>query len=273
VRDSQYRVKATFHHPLLLAEYLVCMLPLLFYRFGRARVLERAALAVLLAMIVWVIFKAQSRSAIVTALLVTLAFAGVFLARSFARKRLDARTVLSLLAIPLLLVFLAAAYAYVFELAVGRSRAEYASSIARLAMLAQGIPLLLAKPVFGYGIGNGPLTLGFLSERGKITLDNYYLSLTLDSGIPALVLLLALMVWAVNRGLRSVFAKDRGNAYMGAALSISVLAFAVMKSILATEHNFPLFFILLGALLVLRSQAATLEPASAHGTSALARGS
>lgn len=252
LRDQQYRVKASFHHPLLLAEFLVCMLPLIFYRIGKSAIAERTLLLVLLAMILWSIYAAVSRSAIVAGLVAAIAYSGVFFVRTFARRRLDARTVFSVLAVPVFFLLAAGAYSYVLELAIGRSTAEQASSLARLVMLKYGIPQVLDSPILGHGVGFGPLILGYIGETGQVTLDNYYLSLALDSGLPALLLLSAIVGWAALRGARALGAADSDEAYLYAALSIAAIAFAMIKSILATEHNFPLFFILIGALVVLR---------------------
>ena len=272
VRDGQYRVKATFHHPLLLAEYLVCMLPLLFYRFGRARRLEKALIFVLLATIPFLFYQAQSRSAIVVGLLATLAYAGVHVLRTLSRKRLDMQTVLCVLAVPVMMALAALTYSYVVELAIGRSQAEQTSTIARLTMLTQGIPLVLDRAVLGHGVGNGALALGYIGETGRITLDNYYLLLTLDSGVPALLLLLAIIGWAATAGLRAMYWKDAGQAYLCVALSVSALSFAAVKAILATEHNFPLFFMMLAALVVLRSPAVQAPEAGGSANKLRVRG-
>jgi hypothetical protein len=251
LRGGKYRVKASFDHPLLLAEYLVAMIPLIAYRFFFSKALTKVALILLSAMLAVVVYKTQSRSAIATGIVLMFAYVSLLMMRSFFRNKLDMTAVAILCLIPGLVAIVIYSFDYMQSLVVGRSAQEAASSAARVLMITRGVPLVGDSPIFGYGTGLGAFKLGFIGEGGLITLDNYYLSIALDSGIPALLIYASLLLWGCIHAFQIIRDDERQRAFRRASLGLVVFSFVLFKSILGTPHNSPLLFFVLGTLVVL----------------------
>ena len=80
--------------------------------------------------------------------------------------------------------------------------AQAASNESRQIQLQTGIPKVLHWP-FGYGPGMAATTLGFAdNEEGKLTIDNYWLSIGLEYGILGFLLFMTLMGTGITKGIR-----------------------------------------------------------------------
>src|SRR6202007_1659913 len=91
---------------------------------------------------------------------------------------------------PVLLLAVPVVYNTVEQLAAGRSYREQQSSNMRILMWERGEPLVMARPVLGYGGGTSAELAGVRANMGgTYTIDDYYLSTLLDSGYVGAVLL------------------------------------------------------------------------------------
>jgi hypothetical protein len=250
LREGMYRIKATFAHPLLFAEFVTSMLPLIAYRFAYGGAKAKLMMSGLVLMILPVLYFTHSRSAWAVMAILGIIFAAFFVVRSSKYKKFNYSTVISLLLVPALIGGAISAYMILLTLSHGTTAEERISSMARVIMLEKGIPLIEAQPVVGYGVGLGGYTLGFVGEGGMLTLDNYYLLLALDSGLLALMIFCLMLVWTGKKLITALTLQQRNYSTRLAALALSVIGIAIFQTILGTTHNFPLLFLLLATMIV-----------------------
>jgi hypothetical protein len=121
-----------------------------------------------------------------------------------------------------------------------------------------GIPKLLSHP-FGHGVGRGNAALGFVNPAGKGTVDTYYLTVMLDSGLLALPLFLLTFLipaWLAFKYYRDAKTPEQ---QVLAPLSIALINFVIVKSVLTSEANIPLAFAYVGCIIGLIWQRHRLE--------------
>lgn len=248
-REGGHRVQSTFNHPVLLGEYLSLIIPLILYRFF---VMEkkRIIMVFLFVLICFILIKTRARTGLAGLGIIVFFGTLLFNYRINVSKRYSKR--LSYLLVPILIIIVPLAYYLLQALVIGRTSTESGSTMIRIMILKQGIPLFLEAPFFGYGPGFGAITLNFTNNYGQITLDNYYLLLLLDTGLPGLMSFLAVIAWGTKRGSILLLKAQNSRVWiLGGMLSVSIIVFAAIKAILGTPHNFSLLFIYLGFLCVL----------------------
>lgn len=229
IRDS-YRVQATFEHPLVLAEYFVFIIPLSLAMAINSRIrfyqIFGGAAVILDILAMW---KTGSRTGIIV--LIGLGFLVALWKIWFIIKHSkDYKIVAFLLSIlPIVAAVVPLGFLVINHLLQGRSSEEASSTVTRLVQLDLGIPLVLKHPFLGYGPGNGAILLDIRSESGLPTIDNYYLSIALESGFPALVVftfafcyILYLSLQAYRFGM--VLAGGFALAFVGFILSLPALS-------------------------------------------------
>lgn len=271
VRAGGYRIQASFNHPLLFAEFLICMLPFVIYRFIAGKAWERLLVAITIIMIGPVMWATHTRSAFAALAIVAVGFLFLLLYRAFTVKANQLRLLsIIFIILPVLLTSAAFILNYLGELVLGRTAEEFGSSFVRVLMLQRGIPLVLDSLWVGYGPGLGSYTLNFGDSTGALTLDNYYLQLALESGMPGLLAFLGLLAWGVVSSMtRLSRACTLGELALHGGFALSLLAFAAICVVLGTQHNFPLMFILLGLIVASRdrNEPSLHFPSSCHAKS------
>ena len=239
IRDS-YRVQATFEHPLVLAEYFVFVIPLalvmavnsrsLFYRIlgSAAVILDGLAL-----------WKTGSRTGIVV--LIGLGFLAAAWKFWLVLKRSKDYKVVGLLFafLPVLLAIAALGFLVINHLIQGRSSEEASSTVTRIVQLDLGIPLIFKHPLLGYGPGTGAILLDIRNESGLPTIDNYYLSIALESGLPALVFFTFAFGYIILLSLQTL---RFGFAFNG-GFALAFIGFVLCLPALSITAFFPLVFL------------------------------
>lgn len=243
-----YRVRGTMATSLYFAEYLAMVFPLALHALCTSKTFRTFfALAAGVAGSVVVMYLTNARSAMV-GLLLTLAIYPFFVAwrrRRQSPQSIGAMTTLltypaSMTALALIVVFWHRAH-----VAVLGGGQHQASSQARDTQWAMGIPKVLSHP-FGHGVARSAEVLGYANGAGELTIDTYYLSALLDYGylaLPIFILMFALPAWFAFKSFEK--ARDP-EAMLIAPLAIGLFNFTVIKSVLSSEGNFPVAFIMLG---------------------------
>ena len=144
-----------------------------------------------------------------------------------------------------------------------------ASSDARDTQWAMGWPKLLSHP-FGYGVGRGGDALGFYNLAGEITVDSHYLSIMLDSGLLALPLFLACFLIPALMGFIYFRNAVTPEQQLLAPLSLGLINFVIVKSVLTSEGSVPLAFVMAGCIVGLVWQRRHADAAARGRDSALA---
>ena len=122
------------------------------------------------------------------------------------------------------------------------------SSDARAEQWRMAIPKLLSHP-FGYGVGRGNDALGYFNLGGEGTVDSYYITVMMDSGVLALPLFL--LTFLVPAWLAFKYYRDARTPEQEllAPLSLAIINFAIVKSVLTSEASKPLAFAFIGCII------------------------
>jgi len=128
--------------------------------------------------------------------------------------------------------------------------AQGASNEARAVQLRQGIPLILQRPLNGYGPGLGGQKLGFANPNGQFTIDNGYLAIGLDYGLTGL------LAFAALTGMSAHLAWKVGmKAKRSSELELALCGFAVMgvwgvsRLVLAQQDNSLIVYPVMGMIM------------------------
>ncbi len=245
-----YRVRGTFAVSLYFAEYLAMVFPLALHFVARERRFWPFVLLFsgLVATVI-VMYLTNARSAMVGMLLGSALY--LFFAAS-RRRRTNPSSIWSMTVLtgyPVLMGIVAMIVlfwnrAHVLVLGGGQHQA---SSEARSIQWAMGLPKVLTHPL-GHGVARAGEVLGYANAGGEITIDTYYLSLLLDYGVLGLLLFIAMFVLPGWYGFRASNDAQTAEQELAAPLAIGLLNFIVVKSVLSSEGNSPLAFIMLGAI-------------------------
>ena len=249
--NGLYRTKATFTTALGLAEYLAILTPFFIYYTFRARgLLAKAMNAMAIPVLFFCIFTTNARLGMVgflVSLLVYLLFWGI---ARFARDRRDLTGAAVVYGYPAM-----AAAALGVVLSVHRLRvlilgdgSQASSNEARQSQLSMGIPKIFENPI-GHGAGESGASMGY-AAGDFITIDNYYLTISLDNGIVGLVTFIGIFASTISAAV-GAFVKHPNvleDRELGLLLPISVSfsAFLVIKLVFSQPDNHMLLFALAG---------------------------
>ncbi len=247
IRDGVFRAQASHTHPLSLGEHMAMSAPfalafLLSARNLRGRILWIAAFAI----IVLAAVATNSRGAMIVMAL-SLAAMGALLFYRFLKRGAATRWR------PLFgLVFLGsialAPVAYVVgEKVISGVEGTSASNStqSRLDQLEQAWPRLKERPVGGYGTGRSTRVLGYWGRT--LTIDNYYLSLALDLGLPGPIAFLSILIaWGAAGVKRSrVCHPSLGLLYV--ACFAAAASVAIGRTIISQTGNLAILYVMVAA--------------------------
>ncbi len=261
-RDGRYRAQGTFEHPMVLAEYMAMMAPLAAVFFFIRKTGNWRWIAVgFLPLALGVIVSSRSRvgiAVLMAALLLVAALMMIPRGKQLRHGGSNLSLAVAMFLLPLLLVGGYFVMQEMLSLIAGRSAGEANSTLTRVLMLERGIPLLKASPYFGYGSGMGAVKLGFW-DGTRFNIDNYWLSVALDSGVPGLLAFLGVFVGAALTGL-ACFKRRADHIGLAAGfMSVSLVILLGCKTVLSISSGLTLGYVLIAAILVLCEAPLTLE--------------
>jgi hypothetical protein len=260
-RSGAYRVTSTFSHPLTFGEYLALCIPVAGYLAleAKARLLRLAAWMAFPFLIAG-IYLAHTRSPLIAAG-ITAGCMGLYMAiRAMRQKRSLFLSLVGIMSIAVIVSAGVVAAGYAIDLVIGRDAAERGSSMARLIMLERGGEMLALSPLLGYGAGQAAFAIGFIPGVSVLTIDNYYLSVALESGVPGILLFIGFLAYACLLAFKLSFKGDPSSRLMSFAIFAAMLAFCVVKSALSLTQNMDIFFMLMGFAMVLTLDKGESEP-------------
>lgn len=246
---EQYRVRGTTLVALYYAEYLAMIFPVGLFLLWKAKgIFKKLLVMAALMLMAVVMFLTGSRTAMAGILVAIVAF--IF----FAAWLLRAKNQSSLGATATLVAYPAmVAVVGVLLLTWNRMRVmilgggqHQSSDFARDVQWANGFDILLRNPL-GHGTMQSAEVLGYTNPSGEVTIDTYFLSVMLDYGVIALPIFVAMfsipvwLAWTVSRKKW----QDEEIEWM-IPIGISLLNFVIIKSVLSSESNMPVAFVLLG---------------------------
>jgi len=244
--DGRFRTQGPFTVPLSLAEFFTLVIPFLFYFFDKAKnPAVRLGLVLIAALFEFGIISTDSRTAMVTSVCLYgayAAFRGMIFLRAHPKAELKPLMTLFVafvaLCVPLVLIVM------LDRLGLGQTLAAHGT---RGAQLALGIPKILKQPIIGYGSGIAGYALGYRADGVHLTIDNYYLSVVLDAGLPALFAQFVLQAWllwvSLSGALRS---RDVPRARVYLTFFLFFVSFTLLRTTLSQADNLSLSYIMMG---------------------------
>ncbi|MBA4233721.1 MAG: hypothetical protein C0465_24395 [Ralstonia sp.] len=249
-----YRVQSKFSSSIGLGEFFGMALPFVLHLMTTTKSQSmRIMIALLLPFMFVVVLQTDSRLAFISffsSLIIYILYA--FIDRW--RRRKD-----SLFAPAIVLIYPILLSSFIFasffwrrlSVKVWGGGAQSFSSDSREIQVSLGIPKILARP-FGYGIGQGADTLGYVAPGYDIvTIDSYFLAAALEFGVIGFLILYGLLAWAVVRSMQIALRAHNPDVIFLAPAAIGLANFILSKSIYSQTENHPLAFFLVGMVLVL----------------------
>jgi O-antigen ligase len=245
-RDGVFRAQATHTHPISLGEFLCFCAPLAFALALRARRTARWLWFGALALVIGGVIATNSRGAMLALAPGIGVILFAVLARILRNPAQDAlRPAIGLLS----LVMIAASPVFVYtahSLVTGDAGTSAArSSQSRIDQVKMAWPKIQKRPVLGYGTGRAARIVGYVGRN--LTLDNYYLTLAVDVGLPGPVLFLLLMIVAARRSFQDAAQGPPDMRWLLIALAAAMAAFMVSRLVNSQTLNLNYFFPLVAA--------------------------
>jgi O-antigen ligase len=245
-REGVQRAQSTFSHPIVFGQFMAAVIPmglhLILMRRGRNPVL-----GILLLLFCTVsIYLCNSRSP----LFVALASASFYVAARYLYQSGASRNLgLAILAVTAAAVGGLFFVEDVVRLLAGRTSVEAGSSEARGAMIAYGLNAILDRPLVGYGEGRSVYVAGLVGQGDQLTIDNYFLSIAIDFGIPGFVIF-SVFSLSVVMGWRNV-GGDIRRIEQDMLVAVLAAAFGIMigQSVISIDENMTYFYLSTGYLI------------------------
>lgn len=251
VRDGFFRAQGTFEHPLLLAEFsaMAACFGLAAWLWPHTKKSFRVLGAVTFVAAITTALFTGSRSAFIT----LAAGAGfVFLLWFFSPKgnvKPKDQSFRKIGFVMTLITVLMIALPSATLLTQGKSRDQAASTAGRIVMMEQGIPSIQKYPVLGRGPGVGSYVAGIKTGSGLNTLDNYYLAIAIESGLPAILLLFAILLYPVWVIFNRLMTFNNASSSFYATVAGCSLVILLTHAVLWMPFNMTFSFLFSGAAL------------------------
>lgn len=239
IRGDVYRIQSTFSNPLSFAEFLLFIMPIGLYfvnakKYGKGIKLL-AATQITLGLLC--IYLTSSRMSSVLAVLIIIVY--------LIWKNLGIDRSISFLvgAGSLILVtsiFISMGYWDTYIIGQGQAGS---SAFGRRYQLVTGIPAILRSPFWGYGLNQGVRYVAPLTS-----IDNYYLTVALETGLLGLVMLLLYQGLLLKLALRS----DINTTFpsIGFFLALAFFGVFINELTLSIIEPFSFLFAIAGVLMV-----------------------
>ena len=246
-RDGALRAQATHTHPLSLGEFLGMFAPLALAFAVSSRGAARWLWVIALLIILGGIFSTNARAAIVASVIGMGAVTVVLGHRIMRDKRMMRFRPL----IGLAVLYTVAASPVVaigaHHLITGEAGTSAArSSQARLDQIEMAWPKIVKRPVGGYGTGRAASLIGYWGRT--LSVDNYYLSLAVEIGLPGPFTFIGILVIAAWMAVKMAATVSRRTGVVLLGFACALIAFLTSRSILSQTGNLSYVFPLIGAL-------------------------
>lgn len=263
-RSGGARVQSKFTTPLSLAEFISCSLPFVFFVIFYGKRWTFRILAIFtVPLIFYIVHETDARLGIIGCIMAIVLFPALYGLKKFRSDKS------SLIAPAMVLGVPAAGFLFLLStFFIGRigkrvwgSGMQVYSTNVRYDQLHGAIPKILTHP-WGYGLEKGAVVLDYRLDNGFLTIDSYYLSLTLDLGLVGMLSFAGMLVATIYTLLNAILRAetiDRDLTLMGTVL-IVVIQFTVIKLVLAQVETHAYFFAVLGGAVGLAYRHAIAKP-------------
>jgi len=249
VRDS-YRVQVAFMHPLVLAEYLTIIIPIagMFLLDKYSKFTRSYAFFVFIGGF-YVLYSTGSRSGVVVLIMQFLCFFFFYLMLK-SQNEISVKKIITGGSLFCISIFIGVFYGK--DYIIGKGSAEVMSTAARVLQLLNGIEAVYKKPIMGYGQGFSAEYIGVENiSTGQLTVDNYYLNLVVESGVPAVVLFVVMILVFLRYALYINIINSLFDRMASICIFSLLMGFTVFSFILSNHEAFGVVFSIFGLILVL----------------------
>ncbi|MBT4731614.1 O-antigen ligase family protein [Candidatus Woesearchaeota archaeon] len=247
-----YRVQSTFGNPLGFAQYLILILPISFYALRKYQSNFIKILGYLFLFIGSInILLTRARSPIIVILVIVSIIIYKKYMKNINKIMSLAKAKLYVSILPVIISALIFSLILIFSMFKGRSDLETGSNMVRVLQLQKGIPKIIESPLIGYGKGMAPeiIKVGRYSSN-RYTVDNYYLSVAVDTGLPSLIIFILIFIIFIRKS--KTYTKIRYLESEMQTLYWSVLAFMISIGASSLKQSFPLVFLMFAMILAIQ---------------------
>jgi hypothetical protein len=247
-RGAEVRIRSLFSHPLVYGQVVASMTPaalhLLLQRTGWRRWLGAAGGVAIL----YSIHLSNARSPLIVAVFAAAIYCLLFFFDVRRRSRLVALMTFALA----MVVAAPVAVTALTDLTTGRTSEEAISSGARDQQMARGAAALQGRLLTGYGDGNSEVYAGIRTMDGNLSVDNYYLTRAVDSGIIGAGLFALLIAAVLGFGARTTARIDDGvGRSLAAMFTSTVVGLGIGLTILSIVDTLAILYFMSGCMLAM----------------------
>lgn len=250
---GDYRLQSLFGHPLVFAQFVIVALPFVIYRmiYSNTRLLKVVMLFLLVASLI-VLWGTGSRSifpAIAAEIMVVLL---VVFYKTVITNRSSFLGWLYVSLLPFLAVMLVLVLTKAKRLIMGQSHSEYLSTNARIEMWSRGFGVIESDPIgalFGFGLYRAAVEIDW-KINGKYTIDSYFLSVLLETGIIGFLLFIFLFFYILIQAVR-VWKESSFSDVLPIVLITSISGYMMVAVILSLTHILHVYYVLFMLILAL----------------------
>ena len=249
IRDGFFRAQGTFEHPLLLAEFAamsVCFGLSTFLWKNKNTSFRLLGFATFVFALIAALLTGSRSPLISISVATSFIIVLWFFANDKAREKSKAglRKLLAFSTFSAVMLISIPAFTLLVK---GSSKLEEASSSVRIYMLKLGWESIKSNPMLGTGPGTSGSVAGILSGSGVNTLDNYFLSIAIESGLPALALLLLALLFPVWVIFIKIMNDDNtiNRSFLSSIMGFLIVT-VLMHTILWMPYNLFFAFIFIG---------------------------
>lgn len=240
-----YRAQAGFLHPLVLAEYLILTIPvaILFLKVKVSKHIKLASVTVLL-LGTYTLISTGSRAGVLIFIL-QLGLMFLFkLIRDLKNQREIMPIVRSFVMIAVVFTGIPVAYNFASIALERQSDSESMSTQARIDQFNLGLDTFEKHPLVGWGPG---LAVDHVASSnvttGEKSVDNYYLTIAADSGLPAFIFFVCVVVTYFRKARKLTAKLEPPYSNVSDGLSISLFGFLIFCAVLSTFEVFTLAYV------------------------------
>lgn len=202
VRDGAYRAQALFGHPIVLGQFSAALVPLAMTVFYRYSIIAKMSGILLVSLTVAGAFVSGTRSALMLMAVGIVVFFVMAIRKTRNSAFSRAGRIYFVLIVGIVgTVLFSDSFS---EVVAGRTATEIGSTQTRQVQIEYSMQAIEAKPIIGYGLGNGIQYSGIINGFGQQTLDNFFISVALDTGLVGLGSFLLLSALAIVTGIAAV---------------------------------------------------------------------
>lgn len=243
-RGGATRVRSIFTHPIVYGQVMAAMTPFALAFVLAGRIGGKVVGLLMIGAIVLSLIMCNARSPVIV---MAIAIACFFATYLFDLRR-PVRLFFAMIGLIAAVGATPIVVASVADLQSGRTSEEAGSTAARTIQMDRGTSALRDSPLMGYGSDSAG-EYASTSNAGRVTVDNYLLTVAVESGYVGLTLFLLMLIAIGRQGLRAIYStpENRPRTLNCAALAATI-GLASGLTVISITDTLSIMFLLAGYL-------------------------